>query len=255
MASTFTSTKETTNYARLCHLLVDVGSQVLKDKFDKIHPPGPPGSLYTVLTSPPVNATLTSLKKKKVLYLTQWGKLMSPTVSSADFDITLLNVLLRNICNLFPPETGWNSPPALTDTTDVADIVRLKIYRNEVYAHANRASVDDATFSKYWDDIKDPLVRLGGSSYQATIDHLKTVCMEPENEKLYQERLKEWKEKEESIMEKLDEIEGKLDAIESKVQQTDGNKRGSSLDGKLEFFMQPVANPVDVNDVNVEGQN
>ena len=35
----FSSTKETTNYARLCRLLVDVGSYVLGDKFDSIHPP------------------------------------------------------------------------------------------------------------------------------------------------------------------------------------------------------------------------
>ena len=35
----FSSTKETTNYARLCCLLVDVGSHVLRDKFDSIHPP------------------------------------------------------------------------------------------------------------------------------------------------------------------------------------------------------------------------
>ena len=43
--SPFASTKETTNYARLCRLLVDVGSQVLRSSFDKIHPPA---TLYTV---------------------------------------------------------------------------------------------------------------------------------------------------------------------------------------------------------------
>ena len=42
MASTlpsFASTKETTNYARLCRLLVDVGTQALRDTFDRVHPP------------------------------------------------------------------------------------------------------------------------------------------------------------------------------------------------------------------------
>ena len=34
----FSSTKENTNYARLCRLLVDVGSYVLRDKFDSILP-------------------------------------------------------------------------------------------------------------------------------------------------------------------------------------------------------------------------
>ena len=38
-APTFSSTKETTNYARLCRLIVDVGTQVFRDTFDAIHAP------------------------------------------------------------------------------------------------------------------------------------------------------------------------------------------------------------------------
>lgn len=33
------SSKETTNYARLCRLLVDVGTQALRDTLDAIHVP------------------------------------------------------------------------------------------------------------------------------------------------------------------------------------------------------------------------
>ena len=186
MASSFTSNKETTNYARLCRLLVDVGTQVLRETFDKIYPPG---SLHTVLTTATVNAKLASMKKMRVINLTQWRTLMSPTVSSEDFDITLLVALLRNICGLAAPLTGWNSPPSSTDTTKAADIVRIKIRRNEVFAHANRASVDDANFNTYWIDIEKPLVRLGGPSYQAIIDNLKTECMDPEREQHYQDLL------------------------------------------------------------------
>ena len=35
-----------------------------------------------------------------------------------------------------------------------------------VYAHAELASVDDATFDKHWKDIRDTLVRLGGVTYE-----------------------------------------------------------------------------------------
>ena len=35
----FPSTRETTNYARLCRLLIDVGTEVLREVFDRIHPP------------------------------------------------------------------------------------------------------------------------------------------------------------------------------------------------------------------------
>ena len=155
----FSSTKETTNYARLCRLLVDVGSYVLRDKFDSIHPPT---DLYKDLITH--HATLQLLQRKKVVNPTQWGNLYPPirtSVSSKNFDITLLTVLLRNICSLSPPATGWDALPPATDMSSEADIARVKYFRNTVYGHAEKASVDDATFHVYWQDIKDALVRLG----------------------------------------------------------------------------------------------
>ena len=37
--TSYASTKETTNFARLCRLIVDVGSHALRNIFDSIHPP------------------------------------------------------------------------------------------------------------------------------------------------------------------------------------------------------------------------
>ena len=113
----FHPTKETTNYARLCRLLVDAGAHVLRETFDKKRPTE---SLDTVLPTPSTHAILQSLRKKRVLNPTQWGKLypaIKSSVSSTNFDITLLMVLLRNICCLIPPPTGWESLPAATETT------------------------------------------------------------------------------------------------------------------------------------------
>ena len=110
--------------------------------------------------------------EKEVLNPSQWGKLypaIKSSVSSRDFDITLLVVLLRNICGLVCPATGWDTVPPTTDTTLEADIVRIKCYRNTVYGHASQASVDDVTFKQYWQDIQDALVRLGGAGYRSVI--------------------------------------------------------------------------------------
>ena len=217
-APSFHSTKETTNYARLCRLLVDAGSHVLRETFDKNRPPG---NLDTVLSSPPVHAVLQALKKK-VLNPSQWGKLypaIKSSVSSQNFDITLLMVLLRNICGLVPPATGWDKLPLAADTTTEADIVRIKCYRNTVYGHASEASVDDATFNQYWNDIQDALVRLGGACYQGAIDDLKKECMDPDFEEHYQDLLKQWVQDEASIKERLDKIEEKLDKLK------DGEKK------------------------------
>ena len=205
-APSFHSTKETTNYARLCRLLVDVGSQVLRETFDKKRPPG---NLDTVLSSPPVHAKLQKLKKKGLNSL-QWDKLypaIKSSVSSQHFDITLLMVLLRNICGLVPPAaTGWDNLPPAADTTPEADIARIKCYRNTVYGHASEASVDDATFNQYWKDIQDALVRLGGACYQGAIDDLKKECMDPEIVEHYRELLKQCVKYEVSINERLDEM-------------------------------------------------
>ena len=158
------STKETTNYARLCRVIVDVGTCALRDCFDTIRSPP---TLHTVLTAS--QPTLQSLRSRKIINATQWGKLFPavPTsVSSRDFDITLLMILFRNICGLAPPLTEWDALPAATDVSCEADIARIKYFRNSIYAHAEHVSVDDATFNKYWKEIRDTLVRLGGERYK-----------------------------------------------------------------------------------------
>ena len=205
--SPFPSTKETTNYARLCRLLVDVGSQALRSTFDKIHPPA---TLHNVLSKYKTKLQSLYSGKKKVLNPTQWGKLYPAhsLVSSATFDITLLTVLLRNICGLSPPATGWDNLPPATNTSIADDIARVKYYRNTVYGHASQAAVDDISFSSYWQEIRDPLVRLGGAPLRGDIDKLEHDCMDPDIEEHYRELMKQWKKDDDSIKDKLEEMEG-----------------------------------------------
>ena len=206
--TSYASTKETTNYARLCCLIVDVGSHALRNKFDSIHPPA---GLHGVLTKPPAHPILQTLRKKRILNPTQWAKLYPPSplsVSSKDFDISLLMLLLRNICSLTPPATGWHNLPPAADRSAEANIVRVKHYRNYVYGNASQASVDDATFNAYWQDISNALVGLGADA--ATINTLKTQSMDPVFEKHYQELLRECKKDDDNSKDRLDEIEGNL---------------------------------------------
>jgi len=198
------SNKETTNYARLCRLLVDVGTQALRDTLDAIHAPT---NLHAVLAAN--KPTLQYLRSRRIINATQWGKLFpsnTSAVSSRDFDITLLMVLLRNVCGLPRPTTGWDALPAETDISREADIARVKYFRNTVYAHAEQASVEDITFNPYWKDIRDTLVRLGGVRYRTAIDNLETECMDPEREDDYKQVLSEWKKDEDNIKDELKEI-------------------------------------------------
>ena len=199
----FTSTKETSNYARLRRLLVDVGSQVLRSTFDQIHPPV---TLHKVMGSTSVHYALKSLRKKKVLNPTQWGKLYPSrsTVSSATFDITLLLVLLRNICGLNPPSTGWDCLPPATNISIADDIARVKYYRNSLIGYASQASMDDSSFSAYWQEVREALVRLGGAHFRSEIDNLEQDCMNPKLKK-------QLKKDDDSIKDKVEEIEGNVD--------------------------------------------
>ena len=205
------STKETTNYARLCRLLVELGTRALKDTFDSIHPPA---TLHAVLAGN--KAVLRSLRDRKIINPTQWGKLF-PTnpfsVSSSSFDITLLIVLLRNICGLAAPTTGWNVLPTATDLSREANIARIKFFRNTLYAHAPHASVDDTTFNSQWRNIRKSLECLGGLQYRTAIDRLETECMDPETKEHYIELLEQWKKDEDNVKDQLEEVMKKLHEI------------------------------------------
>ena len=219
---TVTSTNETTNFARLCRLLVDVATQALRDTFDSIHSSN---DLHKVLSAN--CSTLKDLKSKRIINPIQWGKLFPPiptTVSSKDFDTTLLVVLLRNICGLAPPTSGWDNLPIAEDLSLEADIARLKYFRNEVYAHAETASVDEVTFNTYWRDIRETVVRLGGNTYQAAVDTLKDECMDPRVQEHYRRLLVDWKRDDDNLKEKIDEIMKKLKALEEIPKERPGRK-------------------------------
>ena len=199
------STKGTSNYAQLCRLLVKVGSDVLRKIFDRVCPPE---NLYVALTNPTNRAKLQTLLKKRVLSTSQWGKLDSVikwSVSSGNFDSSLLLLLLRNIFGLTLPASGWKNLPPGSDTSPEADITRIKFFRDRVFSHAANASVDDPTFSLYWNNIKDTFVRIGGTCYEEVIDDPTLHSMDADLEEHFRELLREWLKDDDCITDKFHE--------------------------------------------------
>ena len=88
-------------------------------------------------------------------------------------------VLLRNVCGLSPPvSTGsWDKLPPEADDSTEANIVRIKYFRNDVYAHARKASVDDSTFNQLWKKISNAIMGLASgknaTSYTTAISKVK----------------------------------------------------------------------------------
>ena len=197
--SPLASSAEKTNGAKLSRLLVDGGTTVLRNVFDRYHPP--------VNLAADLNAnylTLNALLRKRVLRPAQWDQLFPPggaTPDSKTFDVTLLFLLLTNICGLSPPLSGWHTKPPLSDTSLEANLARIKFFRNELYGHVSTTSVDSTIFTSLWQEISAVLVALGLN--QAEIDRLKA---EHCGEEGYLDVLRDWAHSEEDIKSQVKDI-------------------------------------------------
>ena len=205
VTSSYHCTKETSNYAKLCRLLVEGGSNVLREIFDRVCPPE---NLHAALTNPTNHAKLQTLRNKRALSTSQWRKLypvIKIPVSSRNFDSSLLLFLLRNIFGLTLPASGHNNLPPGSDTSPEANITRIKFFRDRVFSYATGASVDDAIFCLYWNKIKDTFLRIGGTRYGEFLDDPTFHCMDADLEEHYRELLREWLKDDYFITDKLHE--------------------------------------------------
>jgi len=206
-APKLTSAKEESNYAQLCQILVTMGSGVLRETFDRIIQPQ---NLRKHLKVYQNHDTLRSLRKQRILNSKQWGQLYpdgASSVSSKDFDPTLLMLLLRTVCELTPPTAGWDAPPHAVDTSREADIARVRYFMNTLLDHADKSRVSDAVFVNCCENIRETLVRLGGARYGNAMDKIMHQKTDPITEEHYKELLMQWKKNEDCIKDKINELD------------------------------------------------
>ena len=197
--SSLASSVDKTNGAKLSRLLIDGGTTVLRNIFNSYHPPA---KLAAGLTANYL--TLSVLLRKKVLRTAQWDQLFPPLGAPPDshtFDLTLLFLLLTNICGITPPSSGWHTKPLPSDISLEANLARVKFFRNELYGHVSTTGVNMPTFLSLWQEISAVLVALGLD--QVEIDRLKA---EHSGEEDYHDLLRDWSESEEDIKSQLREI-------------------------------------------------
>ena len=168
------TTDEKANFQRLTRLLIRGGLSLLREVFDSIHPPA---NLPALLGNPAVKSKLQTLRGR-VLTHPEWNCLYNPSGpgtygKSTDFDISLLCKLLREICSLTPPPTGWKDLPNITDHSLGADLARIRIYRNKIYGYNHTMEVTDADFMKLWIEISEAFLRIAGGISSAKRDEWK----------------------------------------------------------------------------------
>ena len=234
--SPLASSREKTNGNKLSRLLIDGGTTALRNIFDAIHPSA---NLTSDLNSN--YSILNNLLRRRVLNGHQWDKLFPSGGGLPDsntFDITLLFLLLTNICGLSPPLTGWHTKPSPGDNSLEANLARVKFFRNELYGHVTSTGVDATSFSSFWHEISITLHSLGLD--QAEIDRLKA---EQGGEEDYLDALIEWADSEEDIKTQLKDIHQTQLKLSKTVE--DGTL-------KMEELRQALSKTQDVVDEAVE---
>ncbi|XP_046862684.1 uncharacterized protein LOC124456244 [Xenia sp. Carnegie-2017] len=239
MASPPQKLKIEANGSRLSKILINKGTQALKTtlRFSFYFRSS---SLINELKDLSTMNKLTLLKNKRVISKEQWELLYPPNGSSPDldnFDISLLTVLLRNICGLTAPSGGWDSLPSSSDTSISANIARIKFYRNKVYGHITTTSVNDSEFEYLWQEISKALVGLG--IQQTEIDEVKKAPLSPD-EANYIKMLKKWHEKEQQLIDVAEKTNENVKALK---------KDFEAMKNKVEEIKESMPTKVDVVEI------
>lgn len=135
-----------------------------------------------------IEANQTLMRGKHKLYTKEKKKccIQPPDIPDySQFDVTLLCKLISHLCPSIKPRQGWGVEPSDEDTGLGDDIVRIRMLRNEVFAHAASAEIDDKAFDDIWDDIKLVLTRIQTSTPECqSVDYvvkLQTVKRMPKD--------------------------------------------------------------------------
>ncbi|XP_052083265.1 ankyrin-1-like isoform X2 [Mytilus californianus] len=82
-------------------------------------------------------------------------------------------ILLRNLANFPEPAGGYDKLPLKTETTPIADLARIKHYRNHI-AHFKNGKMNSAFFTIAWEDISGAVGRLSGHYMDEECKDLRT---------------------------------------------------------------------------------
>ena len=189
--SVFDTSEEKTNGTRLARLLVDGGTHVLRKFLHSVYPE--PTLLANELKK---NRTkFQTLKSKGVIFKEQWEMLFptSGLPDSKEFDITLLHLLIRELCCLKAPRTGWLKMPADDDQSLEANIARTKFFRNEL-CHSVSTGIPNEEFEDKWNTITSSLEAIKIGVYRKKIQALKNDSIDHETHKRVEEEVEKWQQ-------------------------------------------------------------
>ena len=210
MNSVLDSSEEKTNGTKLLRLVIDGGTTVLREYLMKSACP----TLQDVLLKHKRRLAYLKSLKKNILTDDQWKKLFPSSgvpPNPLTFDISLLHLLLREVCGLTAPAKGWHKMPPDTELSKEAHIVRIKFLRNEL-CHGISTSIPNDKFQEKLPTISQSLVALGLD--QKEIDRLATEPIDHDTERRVSEEVEKWKMEFEP---RLNKVENEISAIQASI--------------------------------------
>ena len=221
--SALQSSKGRENFQRVSRLLIAGATTVGKETFDAIHPSA---TISRILSNPVHEATLRGARMTRP----QWNKIYPAPGTygkSAEWDLTLIHKMLRSICGLTPPPTGWDDLPPDSDVSREADLVRLKYYRNSIYGHVGeRMEIKEEEFQKLWKDISEAIVRLAShlslakkQEWESAIKGFLTAPLTIDD-LLNINELKEWYRQDVEVREELMEVKKEMAVLKELIGKT-----------------------------------
>ena len=179
--------EEDDNGLRLVRLL-NKATEVLRCKFHTYYSTDPK-TLYNEISKH--KKKLKSLMKQRIISRKQYDILLPATgeTDSSKFDLTILTFVLRVFCPIQAPVTGWDSLTFPSDRTDGANLVRIRIERNDLL-HSN-LKYEDKDYTNVWDRIASSLEGLGCNKQE--LINLKTSTLDPILQTNYFQKLQDLK--------------------------------------------------------------
>lgn len=168
--SYFIPRKATDNFLRLCRLITGLCSDLFRVILSYyIKPPYLRKELDNNRTK---LERVFNVQQKELIY----PATRNPTLFIEDFDISILYILLRNICNIPKHKNGWGNDPKKGDNSIAACIERIRCQRNVVFAHSS-GMVEDTKFQNTWSELRYSIVEIekqliGGKLFQGSVEFL-----------------------------------------------------------------------------------
>lgn len=158
----YEATSATENFCLLARLLLDVCSDAVRDLLRCKIKGG------EVILTQEIYKKRTKLNQLTQLHDAQKKIILPPQnqiVRYNSLDYTLMYTVIRNVCpyKIEPEERKqncWGKKPMDSDSSLLAALERIRLCRNDFFAHATSAEVNTADFVELWEQVEKALQKI-----------------------------------------------------------------------------------------------